>query len=258
VLGQIRSAPSELRAVAVQPDGKLVAAGADRLALIRLNPDGTYDQAFGTDGVVTLKTGIANEASGLVLQPDGKIVVNGFAYVPGLRFTLTRFTPAGRPDESFAPGGMVTTAADSTGITGTKGYVCPSATCIRPIVLQPDGRYVAAGYAEVGGMDVLTLLRYEPSVAAASVDPGPTPPPQSPPAQPLPAAPAGGTPVTAQPAGPETVLDTYPAEDTAGPRGTLPRTGLTSLDLAFAATVLMLSGLVLTVCGRSGGRDRSG
>jgi uncharacterized delta-60 repeat protein len=61
---------SQAFGVAVQADGKIVAAGVGGLA--RYLPDGTLDTTFGGDGIV-----IDFGGSGLVIQPDGRLVVAG-------------------------------------------------------------------------------------------------------------------------------------------------------------------------------------
>jgi uncharacterized delta-60 repeat protein len=89
------------RAVALQPDGKILLAGGvgnlSGFALARYEPDGSLDPAFGVDGkLVTLfKAGNAYrwaEAYAVAVQPDGKIVAagtstDGFALA---RYLVTR------------------------------------------------------------------------------------------------------------------------------------------------------------------------
>jgi uncharacterized delta-60 repeat protein len=76
--------------VAIQPDGKIViagyaatsgASGASEWIIVRLNADGSYDHTFGIS-----QNGIAyfylfgpadNQAAGVALRPNGKIVVGG-------------------------------------------------------------------------------------------------------------------------------------------------------------------------------------
>src|SRR5262245_15437749 len=72
--------------IAVQPDGKLVAAGAASInwqldfALARYNSDGTLDTSFGNNGQVTTDFGGTYEAaSSVALQWDGGIVVAGWS-----------------------------------------------------------------------------------------------------------------------------------------------------------------------------------
>src|SRR6516225_4144532 len=71
-------------ALALQSDGKIVAAGTTRpggpsgssnFALARYNSDGSLDTTFGTGGRVTADS--LGEAFALAIQSDGKIVVAG-------------------------------------------------------------------------------------------------------------------------------------------------------------------------------------
>lgn len=80
-----------LTRVLVQPDGKILASGhsspaggatAD-FALVRLNPDGTPDAAFGTSGQVVINQGNQDLVRGIALQADGKIVGVGSTAASG-------------------------------------------------------------------------------------------------------------------------------------------------------------------------------
>lgn len=139
----------EVRGLALQPDGKIVAAGtAGRLsfALARYNSDGTLDATFGTGGIVTtdLTSGF-DIANGVVIQANGKIVAGGSAGTSHPAFALARYEPDGTPDTSFGEGGTVTTGFGIWGVA-------------RAIVLQPDRKIVAAG-TNGGGF---ALARYDP------------------------------------------------------------------------------------------------
>ena len=69
---------SSANAVAIQPDGKIVAAGGavlsdrDYQALARYNADGTLDRSFGNRGKVVTKVGSFSEPVGVFVQPDCK------------------------------------------------------------------------------------------------------------------------------------------------------------------------------------------
>lgn len=69
----------EAHAVAVQLDGRIVAAGRTRtdFALARYNVDGSLDTSFSGDGRVTTGFGTSETARGVALQADGKIVAAG-------------------------------------------------------------------------------------------------------------------------------------------------------------------------------------
>jgi len=144
-------------AVAIQSDGKIVAAGFGRasngydpeIALVRYNPDGSLDTGFGAGGKV--QTGFASGvgysslAEAIVLQPDGKIVVAGSSWFGTSRFTLVRYNTDGTLDTGFGTGGIA--LADV-------GY-----GEARSVALQPDGRIVAAGFSYLGGGRNFTLVR---------------------------------------------------------------------------------------------------
>jgi uncharacterized delta-60 repeat protein len=102
-------------AMAVQPDGKIVMVGGTFVDLVmaRFNADGTLDRTFGVDGRVTtnLVTGEQEEALGVAIQPDGKIVVVGYtgqAVGPSV-IALARYTANGALDTTFGTSGIVVT-----------------------------------------------------------------------------------------------------------------------------------------------------
>src|SRR4030095_6308656 len=87
--------------VALQPDGKIMAGGYAvvpvnqfaNFALVRYNSDGSLDLSFGTGGKVITNFGnISAQAYSLALQPDGKIVLAGYANFNGRpSFPLARY-----------------------------------------------------------------------------------------------------------------------------------------------------------------------
>jgi uncharacterized delta-60 repeat protein len=74
---------AEAYAVVEQPDGKIVAVGEaqEGFAVARYLPDGTLDAGFGNGGIVLTPIPLPGtayaEATAVVLQPDGKILVAG-------------------------------------------------------------------------------------------------------------------------------------------------------------------------------------
>src|SRR5947208_3314162 len=74
-----------LSRIAVQPDGKIVAIGdthpSHRGALARYNPDGTLDPTFGDGGKVITVATVRESVAGLLILPDGKIMVSGSIYL---------------------------------------------------------------------------------------------------------------------------------------------------------------------------------
>jgi uncharacterized delta-60 repeat protein len=149
-------------ALAVQQDGKIVAAGraGSDFVLARYNPDGTPDAGFGGAGNVTTDFGgvLFDAAFGVALQSNGKIVVAGGAFSPpAADFALARYNTDGSLDPTFGSGGKV--ATDLGGFDVAFG-----------VALQTDGKIVAAGQG--GSSSDFAVARYlgEPTGIAVSVD----------------------------------------------------------------------------------------
>jgi|GEM_PF-1256750 len=69
----------------LQGDGKILVAGQSRdsdFAVVRYNTNGTLDTTFHGTGKVTTDLGGVDQANGITLQSDGKIVVTGISYEP--------------------------------------------------------------------------------------------------------------------------------------------------------------------------------
>jgi uncharacterized delta-60 repeat protein len=139
--------------IAIQPDGKIVAAGtmSDNFALARYNPDGSLDTDFAVNGRINIDFfGQDDSAYTLALQPDGKILVAGYAYSGGNSdFAIARFNTDGLLDASFGDGGR--TVTDFFG----------DLDCVFSLALQPDGRILAAGYATGDNAKDFALARYD-------------------------------------------------------------------------------------------------
>ncbi|MFN6130640.1 MAG: beta strand repeat-containing protein, partial [Planctomycetota bacterium] len=142
--------------VTIQPDGKIVVGGTARIgstddfALVRYNADGTLDTSFGTGGMVTTAIGTSTDFGySVTIQPDGKIVVAGYARIGSTDdFALVRYNANGTLDTSFGTGGKVTTAIGTSVDWG------------RSVTIQPDGKIVVGGYATIGGTADFALMRY--------------------------------------------------------------------------------------------------
>ena len=142
-----------LQAVAIQPDGRILAAGysAAAFAVLRYEADGTPDIAFGVygDGLVTEDFGTSSaKANAVGIQPDGKILAAGFAHdsVNSNDLALARFLPGpidgGVLDAGFDTDGRVTTDYN---LTNGDEYVRGIAV-YPPAGLATDNKIVAAGY----------------------------------------------------------------------------------------------------------------
>jgi uncharacterized delta-60 repeat protein len=152
-----------ISALALQIDGKILAAGDakppesnnESFALARYNTDGALDTSFGDNGIVITDFNPAtDEARGVAVQSDGKIIAAGFAGPSGnLDFALARYNSDGTLDANFGSGGQVTTAVSN------------SDDSINAIALQPDGKVLAAGSSGLNGGS-FAIARYLTAGAA--------------------------------------------------------------------------------------------
>lgn len=147
--GEVTTSVGNLEQVAldlkVQPDGKIVMAGyvqnpaTGRLdfAVLRYNANGTLDNSFSGDGIVTTPVGDDKAiANGLLIQPDGKIVATGFCTQNGWRkYAALRFNTDGTPDPGFSGDGVAIVS-----VTDWSDAAYGSA-------LQPDGKIILVGYS---------------------------------------------------------------------------------------------------------------
>lgn len=100
----------------IQPDGKIVAAGATYMgsnfdfAVARYTINGALDNSFDFDGKVTTPIGTGdNRALSVALQADGKILVGGIAAMASINdFALVRYNADGALDNSFDTDGKTT------------------------------------------------------------------------------------------------------------------------------------------------------
>ena len=136
-------------AVAIQSDGKIVAAGVSAVsgahyafALSRYNINGTLDSTFGANGTVrnTISGGggVNDQAYSVAIQSDGKIVVAGFSLkAPAYAFALARYNVNGTLDSTFGTNGTVRNAISGGSGTMDEAY---------GVAIQSDGKIVAAGF----------------------------------------------------------------------------------------------------------------
>ena len=152
--------------VALQPDGKIIAAGTvfvdfvigdssnTDFALARYNTDGTPDATFGNGGQVSTDfLGVEDDAFSVLIQPDGKIVAVGSANDPATfyDFAAARYLSNGTLDTTFGVAGKVQTDFGDQNFDRA-----------RSAALQPDGKIVAAGFAisHGGGVMNFAVARY--------------------------------------------------------------------------------------------------
>ncbi len=131
IITSIVGSGEHANSVAIQSNGCIVVAGAaGDFAVVRYYSDGTLDESFSGDGIVTTSTSSSSETvNSVAIQPDGKIVVAGNS---GSHIALVRYNSIGGLDTSFSGDGIATM---SFGITDRAWGMA----------LQPDGKIVAVG-----------------------------------------------------------------------------------------------------------------
>jgi uncharacterized delta-60 repeat protein len=169
-------------AVAIQPDGKIVVAGFRQnktfdpvlfdeggFSAARFNADGTLDTSFDGDGKLEIDMPGTwdSSASAIAFQPDGKILLAGYANTLG-RFDLrgskydwaiARVMPNGALDRTFGRRGA---GLGNTGRTGRltidfgNDSIGEGANVIK---VAPDGKILVGGYSgfDRGGFPVARL-----------------------------------------------------------------------------------------------------
>ena len=130
-------------AVALQRDGKIVAAGtgpAGTFALARYNANGSLDQGFGAGGTVTTRVGLRDEgqAAAVAQLPEGKVVAAGWSISCTYQdFELTFYMPNGAPDPGVRSGGKRCIIPD---VRGKKLAAARAAITRRYCTVGPIGR----------------------------------------------------------------------------------------------------------------------
>jgi len=148
------------RGVALQADGKIVISGSVEtsddnvdVGLVRLNSDGSRDTSFDGDGRVTLAIDLYESTSDFAfavkIQPDGKIIIAGWAVADSVNNTrdmlVARFTSTGDPDPGF---NFVGYRVISFNLGGNNDDAAAD------LVILDNGTIVIGGFArEVSGYD---------------------------------------------------------------------------------------------------------
>lgn len=128
-------------------------------AVARFDHQGTPDATFGVEGLVTDTYGAQdNEINGLVLQPDGHLLIAGTSLSGNSdRFAIARLDQTGQKDPTFGINGVVIeTIGENDGIEA--------------IALQSDGKLLVAGETFNGNRFDLVVARYETGVVTKTHD----------------------------------------------------------------------------------------
>jgi uncharacterized delta-60 repeat protein/uncharacterized repeat protein (TIGR02543 family) len=188
VTTQVGSNNDQINSLAIQPDGKIVAAGYScsyagwscsySYALARYNTNGSLDTTFNPTGnvkgivttIITLPTSFRpfdDEIHSVVIQPNGKIVAAGKSWIRGYDTyfsSMARYNADGTLDTTFNPNGLVPTYA--VGVEIAPGTILSRIgfnTMFKGVALQSDGKIVTAGFSDdscVSQQNVFVLNRF--------------------------------------------------------------------------------------------------
>jgi uncharacterized delta-60 repeat protein len=136
---------ASISGLTILKDGRIVAVGSgvgangtNDFAILRFFANGNLDNSFGTNGETLTDFGQAESANAVAVQPDGRYVAAGETGLADvISFALVRYNPNGSLDTTFGNGGEA--IAFPTTVSSA-----------HQVLVQPDGRAVAAGDASGG------------------------------------------------------------------------------------------------------------
>ena len=148
--------------IQLQDNGKIIIGGFaelggfDEFAIARLNSDGTLDNSFNLNGIVTTSISSKDDrARGMSIQTDGKIVVTGESYresstggADRYDFATVRYNLDGSLDNSFNNSGIVTLSLG----TGSESY---------DVETLNDGSIVTIGEAWMSNANDFALVKHK-------------------------------------------------------------------------------------------------
>ena len=157
VITPIGSSDDTATAMALQPDGKVLAAGyclsggSYNFCAARYLASGTLDTTWNGTGKVITPSGIGGDAAtAMTLQPDGKVLLTGYCTNgSSVDFCATRYMTNGSLDLTWNSTGKVITPI------GVGGDYAAAMT------LQPDGKVLLAGYCDGGTNVDFCVARYD-------------------------------------------------------------------------------------------------
>jgi uncharacterized delta-60 repeat protein len=137
-------------AIALQSDGKIIAAGGTNnspasnynydFVMVRYDTGGNIDSTFGNNGITRTKIGLSdNMAHSIAIQDDDRIILAGEANDSIFSdVAMAGYDADGVLDPSFGEAGIRRIA-----LSETYDYA-------RAVTLQPDGKILVAGTAQIG------------------------------------------------------------------------------------------------------------
>ncbi len=144
----------DARAVAIQPDGKIVVAGTadEDIGLARFTSSGHLDPTFGQGGTTVTDLGSDDVANGVALTPGGEIEIAGYTLGPKIDrdFLLARYDTEGNLDTGFGDHGAV-----KTDLGAGDDFA-------EDLALDSQGRTILVGRATSATISDMALVRYSP------------------------------------------------------------------------------------------------
>lgn len=151
----VSASNDEVKAMATDGNGMIYAAGhggnSSFMFVYKIFPDGSIDSSYAINGLIT-NTGILG-ANALELDTIGRIWLAGSN---GVDYGLLKYRQTGEQDTTFAGTGPLTT--DFSGNTDIAYSV----------VVQPNGKLIAAGSSIVGSSNLFSASRYANSLVSAN------------------------------------------------------------------------------------------
>jgi uncharacterized delta-60 repeat protein len=161
VIKNFSSRPEYIYSILIQPDGKIVAAGNSDddldngldFTLIRLNTDGSFDNTFGSSGIVITDFGtFGSTIRNIKILGDNSIIAVGSVSInSNPDYAIAKYNSSGVLDNGFGFSGIVSTPI------GTGDDFAYS------LAVQSDGKLILAGYTKVGSVNNFSLARYNPN-----------------------------------------------------------------------------------------------
>jgi uncharacterized delta-60 repeat protein len=160
-IANVGAASSYVQSIALQDDGKIVAAGMGfnensnyGFAVARFNSDGSLDNDFDANGTKLFNVGWGNDfATAVAIQNDNQILLGGHTWITNIPllqydFAVARLNHDGTIDNSFGESGVTITNLIYGG-----NYVTDMA-------LQSDGKIILNGNTSSESEENLGIVRY--------------------------------------------------------------------------------------------------
>ncbi len=138
--------------IIIQDDEKIIMIGTGNsdYTIARYNENGTLDDSFGENGIITTDiAGHFESPQSIIFQPDGKFIIAGSTY-NGVDndFSVIRYNTDGLLDISFGINGITTTDFDD------------AFNYANSLALQSDGKIVVTGYGNIDSYFKFNTARY--------------------------------------------------------------------------------------------------